>query len=52
VVLLIAVPAEEVVLSIIVVLTVSRLYYRRVDTAVVVVKAVEEVMDLFLDDHP
>jgi hypothetical protein len=44
-------PVEEEVLSIIVVLTVSRLYYQTVGMVAVVVKVVEEAMGLFLEDH-
>jgi hypothetical protein len=52
VVLLNVVPMEEEVLGITEVLTVSRLYYQRVNMVVVAVKAVEEAMDLYPEDHP
>lgn len=51
-VLLNVVPVEEEVLGITEVLRVSRLCYQRVNTVAVVVKAVEEAMDLYPEDHP
>jgi hypothetical protein len=51
VVLLTVVPVEEEVLRIIEALTVSPLYCQTVNTVAVAVKAVEEAMDLYPEDH-
>jgi hypothetical protein len=51
VVLLNVVPVEEEALGTIVVLIVSRLCYQTVNTVAAAVKAVEEVMGLYLEDH-